>query len=129
MFKFKQKYKDFIKPDEELKEISNGSFKDIINGRFLTRKKVLKQMPFIVYLVVFGIFYIGNRYKSEKIYQEMIELEQELKNLRFESLTTASNLMFISKQSEVIKKLEEVNLDLVESLEPPLKIKHRKSVN
>ncbi len=52
----------------------------------------------------------------------MISLEKELKELRFESITTASDLMYMSKQSEVVKRVEKEGLDLIESTEPPIKI-------
>lgn len=122
MFKFRKKYNEFIKPSEELKEISSGSIKDIIDGSILTKTEVVQQLPFIIFLVILGIFYISNRYHSERVYRDMIGLEKELKELRFESITTASDLMYMSKQSEVVKRVKNEGLDLVESTEPPIKI-------
>ncbi|MDQ1772160.1 hypothetical protein GQR60_16105 [Labilibaculum sp. A4] len=122
MFKFRKKYNDFIKPSEELKETSSGSVKDFIDGSILTKTEVVQQLPFIIFLVVLGIFYISNRYRSERVYRDMVGLEQELKELRFESITTASDLMYMSKQSEVVKRVENEGLDLIEATEPPIKI-------
>ena len=45
-----------------------------------------------------------------------------MKDLRFESLTRAADLMFIRKQSEVIKRIKDEGLDLQESKEPPVKL-------
>ncbi|MBN2597261.1 FtsL-like putative cell division protein [Labilibaculum sp.] len=122
MFKFRKKYNDFIKPSEELKETSSGSVKDFIDGSILTKTEVVQQLPFIIFLVVLGIFYISNRYRSERVYRDMVGLEQELKELRFESITTASDLMYMSKQSEVVKRVENEGLELIEATEPPIKI-------
>ncbi|MDM8161022.1 FtsL-like putative cell division protein [Labilibaculum sp. K2S] len=122
MFKFRKKYNDFIKPSEELKETSSGSVKDFIDGSILTKTEVVQQLPFIIFLVVLGIFYISNRYRSERVYRDMVSLEQELKELRFESITTASDLMYMSKQSEVVKRVENEGLELIEATEPPIKI-------
>ncbi|BAX80614.1 MAG: FtsL-like putative cell division protein [Labilibaculum antarcticum] len=122
MFKFRKKYNDFIKPSEELKETSSGSIKDFIDGSILTKTEVVQQLPFIIFLVVLGIFYISNRYRSERVYRDMISLEKELTELRFESITTASDLMYMSKQSEVVKRVKSEGLDLIESTEPPIKI-------
>jgi hypothetical protein len=70
-----------------------------------------------------AIIYIGNRYHAEKVIRELTNLQFEVKDLRAESITTASELMFISKQSEVVKMIEENQLDLKESVKPPIKIK------
>lgn len=122
MFKFRKKYNDFIKPSEELKETSSGSVKDFIDGSILTKTEVVQQLPFIIFLVVLGIFYISNRYRSERVYRDMVGLEKELKELRFESITTASDLMYMSKQSEVVKRVKSEGLELIEATEPPIKI-------
>ena len=122
MFKFRKKYNDFIKPSEELKETSSGSIKDFIDGSILTKSAVVQQLPFVLFLVGIGIFYISNRYGSERVYRDMISLEKELKDLRFEAITTTSDLMYMSKQSEVVKRVKREGLDLIESTEPPIKI-------
>lgn len=122
MFWLKKKYNDFVTPKQEQKEISSGSFKVFIDGSFLTKTVVVKQLPFVLFVVGLGILYISNRYTSEKVYRDMIKLEKELKDLRFESITTASDLMYMSKQSEVVKRVNRDGLELVESTEPPIKI-------
>ncbi|HOU74339.1 MAG TPA: FtsL-like putative cell division protein, partial [Tenuifilum sp.] len=44
-------------------------------------------------------------------------------NLRAESITTAAQYMSISRQSEVVKLVEEKGLGLIESRVPPKKLK------
>jgi len=122
MFGFRKKYNDFIKPSEELKENSRGSVKDFLDGSILTKDAVVQQLPYVLFLVVLAIFYISNRYRSERVYRDMVSLEKELKDLRFESITTASDLMYMSKQSEVAKRVKRDGLGLEESLDPPVKI-------
>lgn len=122
MFGFKKKYKDFINPKEEIKETPSGSFKDIISGSVLSKDVVVLHLPFILFIAILSIYYISNRYQSERVYRDMISLEKELKELRFESITTASDLMYMSKQSEVVKRVEKEGLGLIESTEPPIKI-------
>jgi hypothetical protein len=69
-----------------------------------------------------AIVYIANRYNAEKVMRQTVVLQNELKEMRSESITTASELMFISKQSEVSKLVKIKGLDLYESVEPPKKI-------
>ena len=122
MFRFRKKDNDFVSPVKERKETSSASVKDFIDGSILTKSAVIQQLPFVLFGVILGIIYISNRYKSEKVYKDMINLEKELKDLRFESITTASDLMYMSKQSEVLKRVKKDGLELGESTEPPIKI-------
>jgi hypothetical protein len=114
---------EFIDESGEKKAGSKGgSFKDFIDGTVLTREFVLKQLPYIIFLAILAIIYIGNRYHAEKLVRRSGELQAELKELRAESVTVSAELMHLSRQSEVLKLLINSNMDLVESLDPPRKI-------
>ncbi len=114
---------EFIDESGEKKDGSKGSsFKDFIDGTVLTREFVMKQLPFIVFLALLAIIYIGNRYHAEKLVRRSGELQAELKELRAEAVTVSAELMHLSRQSEVLKLLRNSDLDLVESLDPPRRI-------
>jgi hypothetical protein len=100
----------------------SGSVKDFMDGSVLTRDFVVNQLPYIFFLAVLAILYIGNRYHSEKLVRRSVELQSELKELRAEAITVSAELMHMSRQSEVLRLLRRNNLDLSESLEPPKKI-------
>jgi cell division protein FtsL len=93
--------------------------KDVISGNVLVRGYLVKHVPYIILLVVLAILYISNRYKNEKIAIEQQQLQEELKNLRSESITTAAELMRISRQTEVINLVKERGMELEESTVPP----------
>ena len=114
---------DFIDPKVESKEHRKLSFKELMDGSILTRKALSNQLPFILYLSLLAIIYIGNRYHAEKIVRDTTTLQEEVMDLRAESITNASELMLISKQSEVIKLVYANKLDLESSIVPPIKIK------
>ena len=116
------KAKDFISPNEELKETLESSVKELLDGRILADKVIRRNIAFILFLTFLGIFYIANGYSTEKLYKKKVKMEREVRELRFESITTAARLMFISKQSEVKKRVNEEGLNLQESKEPPLKL-------
>ncbi len=103
-------------------ETKSAYVKDIIDGSVLTRDFVLKQLPYIIFLAILAMLYIGNRYHAEKLMRRSGKLQSELKELRAEAITVSAELMHLSRQSEVLKLLKRNNLDLVESLEPPQKI-------
>jgi hypothetical protein len=79
-------------------------------------------LPYIIFLAILAIIYIGNRYHAEKLVRRSGELQAELKELRAEAVTVSAELMHLSRQSEVLKLLRNNNMDLVESLDPPRRI-------
>lgn len=122
----KEKDIEFIDPKIESKEYEskkNTTLKDLIDGTILTRQAITKQLPFIIFLSIIAGMYIGNRYHAEKVIRNLNKLQIEVKDYRAQAITSASELMFISKQSEVVKMVKENQLGLEEALEPPYKIK------
>lgn len=119
----KKNIEEFVDPKVEISEHKKTSVKELIDGTIITRKAITKQLPFILFSSFLAVIYIGNRYHAEKIIRETDRLKIEVQDLRTESIITASELMFISKQSEVIKLINKENLNLIESVDPPIKLK------
>jgi len=117
---------EFVDQKIEQKEIRRSSVWDVFDGTLLTRDKVTRQLPFVLFLTFLIILYIGNRYHAEKIIKETLILQTELKELRARSISTASELEFISRQSEVAKRVEAHSLGLKEAVNPPWKIEIEK---
>jgi len=120
--KKKKKTEEFVDSQQEKSELKITSVRDLLTGTILTRNAVRKQLPFILFLVFMAIVYITNRYHAEKITRRSIELQEELNELRAHYTSTASELMFLSRQSQVLRLVEENNLGLKESRIPPKKI-------
>lgn len=100
-----------------------GGIRDILNGNILSKENVSGQIPYVLFLALLAVIYIGNRYRYEKLVRDGQNMQVEVKNLRAESITMASQLMYISKQSQVSKLVQEKGLGLEESVVPPKKIK------
>jgi len=116
---------DFENQKEEQKELSKYTLKEILTGSVLVKQSVVKQLPFLFFITFLAILYIANRYQAEHLLRVSIKLQEELNELRAESITTTSELMFASRQSQVIRIIHENNLDLKESTTPPRRIKMR----
>ena len=113
---------EFIDENKEQRESKRSSLKDFINGSLLKSETIVKQLPFIIFLTFLALIYIANRYHAEKKLRNVINLQKEVKELRVEMITTESKLMYLSKQSEVVKLVEKKGLELNEAVEPPTKI-------
>ena len=80
----------------------------------------VKYLPYVLFLVFLGLFYIGNSHYSDKTNRKINKLEREVEDLRADYTTLKADYMLAGKQSEVAKKVKE--LGLFESQEPPHKI-------
>jgi len=98
------------------------SIRDLIDGNVLTRKAVIKQSRFILLLVMIAFISIANRNHAEKTVIRLNQLQQDVKELRSKSITISSDLVQISRQSEVARLVLRYELGLEENLEPPKKL-------
>ena len=114
---------EFTDVKKESDELKGTSIRDILNGSLLTRGIILRNIGFIVWLTFLGFVYIGNSYHAEKIARSINRLQREVKDLRAESITTAAELMYVSRQSVVQQMVKNNRLEVKESVEPPYKIK------
>ncbi|MBN1144264.1 MAG: hypothetical protein JXA72_07565 [Bacteroidales bacterium] len=109
--------------DEPAKNGNRVRVKELIDGTFLIRENVLKQLPYLLFLTFLGVIYIGNRFHAERMVRQINDLKIEVGNLRSEQITITSELMNISRPSEVAALVESKGLGLKESMDPPKKIK------
>ncbi len=118
---------EFVDIQQKGKEATkSGGVRDILNGSILGKESITSQIPYILFLAFLAMVYISNSYKYEKVVRRGRSLDQEVKNLRAESITMASQLMHISTQVQVSKLVREKGLGLEESVVPPKKIKARR---
>jgi len=105
------------------KHVKTGSFlKELLSGSMVTDKIVLKNLGYFLLLTLLGAIYIGNRFHAEKITRETTRLSSEVKDLKAESLSISTELMSVSKQSEVFRMVREKGLGLEELKTPPYKL-------
>jgi len=98
------------------------SFRDLLDGNVLTRKAVIRQSRFILLLVLIAFISIANRNHAEKTVIRLNQLQQDVKEMRAKSITISSDLVKVSRQSEVARLVLRYELGLEENLEPPKKL-------
>lgn len=94
----------------------------VISGSLFSERLVLGNLGLLALLTLLGAVYIANRFHSEKTIRATSILQKEVKELRSEAMATSAELMYLSKQSEVLKLVNEKNLGLKELKEPPYKL-------
>ena len=95
---------------------------DLVNGNILTRETVIDHLPYFLFLALLALVYISTGFLAEENVRNLNAVNGEIKELRSEYITIKSELMYRSKQSEVVKIIIEKDLGLEESFEPPKKI-------
>ena len=114
---------EFIDESQERKELKRvGTLKGLLAGSLLTRERVVRQLPYILFLTLLAFIYIGNRYHAERLVRQNSRLQDEARELRAKAISTSAELMHLSKQSEVIRLIRKKGLGLEESVTPPRKI-------
>jgi hypothetical protein len=88
---------------------------------FLNYQWIVKNIPFFLFLSLLTVLYIYNGHFAEKTIKDISRSSRELRELQYEYKTIQSELMFQSKQSELVKAVEP--LGLKELSQPPLRLK------
>lgn len=99
------------------------SFRSLVDGNVLTQRWVMKQAPFVIFLALISLLVIANRNHAEKMVIHSNALQDEVKELRSQAITTSSELIMISRQSRVELLVKERKLGLEENREPLKKLK------
>ena len=111
--------------DNELGEIS---VKSILGGDFLMSKFMIKQIMFVMFCVLLMILYTGNRYDSQQDIILIDSLRGRLQEVKYNVLTQSSELMNLTRQSNVEKSLRGTPDSLLHnSITPPFLIKANSS--
>ena len=89
--------------------------RDVLGGEML-KSGTFKFLPFLIFIAFLAFIYIANNYYAENKVRNINKLRKEMKELRYEYITSKSKLMNLSKQSQIAKKLN--NTGIKESTDP-----------
>ncbi|MEI6434760.1 MAG: FtsL-like putative cell division protein [Bacteroidota bacterium] len=113
--------------DEPLRAIKKShkgrkAVQEFLGGDYLSKETVAGNIGYILFLGFLTMIFISNTYYTEKIFKTIDRTKSELKELRYQYITTKSILMFQGRQSEISKRA--IGLGLKESKIPPYKIQY-----
>jgi hypothetical protein len=115
--------KEGIHPVRKLNKV-RAFFHNIIIGDFFSRDSFFKTIPYLGYLTILAIIYISNTYYAEKTFRQIETIKNEMKELRFQYISSKSELMYFGKQTEIAKRV--IPAGFKESKNPPFKIYYSK---
>jgi cell division protein FtsL len=95
--------------------------------RLLNYQSVVRQVPFFLFLSVLAVIYIYNGHQADKLAREITKTTRELKELEYEYKTVKGEVLFRSKQSELVKVV--APLGLKELNAPPVILTDSSSID
>jgi hypothetical protein len=112
--------KELVVEEKPTKEISENALWRLFK-RKVNSEKATDALPFVLFLVLLGMIYIGNMHLAEKNIRDIDKLSKEVKELTWDYKTTKADLAFKSTLSEVAKRVD--TLGIKQSIEPPQRLK------
>jgi len=106
---------------------TGSTLKAVLDGSILVREFVISSIPFLIFLTFIGTILIANTYVAERNSRRVESLSNEVAELRIKHKLTKSNLMYLTNQSEVARRLE--SSGLVPSTEPPTRLRNENDSN
>ncbi|HEU0227606.1 MAG TPA: FtsL-like putative cell division protein [Arachidicoccus soli] len=91
------------------------SFKKMVNYDW-----IVKNIGFFLFLASLTILYIANGHWADKAIRDISKTNSQIKDLQFEYKTLKSELMFQTRESELVKAVEAKGLKIGET--PPIHI-------
>ena len=118
-----EKEKEVMPEQQPLKVVQrkrNWLYESLDLSRWVHYQTIIRNLPFVFFMASIAILYIANAHYAEKNVRELNQIERKMNEMRWEYMTTKSELENISKQSEVAKLVAASGLK--ELREPPKKI-------
>jgi hypothetical protein len=121
-----EKESELIVEEKTIKEIPENFLTKFFSNGFIAAEDATRALPFILFLGLLGMVYIGNRHLAEKNIRDIDKLTKEVHELTWEYKVTKADLAYKSTLSEVAKRVD--TLGVKESLQPAQKITVKEDV-
>jgi len=109
-----------VEDKKAAKELPDNFLTQLFTKGFITSDEAVKALPFVLYLSLLGMIYIGNRHLAEKNIRDIDKINREVKELSWAYKVTKADLAYKSTLTEVEKRVD--TLGLKQSVQPPQKI-------
>jgi len=101
---------------QEQRHTFKASFKKVVRYDWITGN-----IGYFLFLALLTVLYIANGHMADKAIRDISRTTREIKDLQFEYKTLKSELMYQTRESELVKSVEPSGLKISEI--PPVHIK------
>ena len=81
-------------------------------GGYINYRWILNNISFFLFLALLAVFYIANGHTADNRMRNINETSRQLKDLQYEYKTLKSEMMFKSRESEMIKAAVPLGLSM-----------------
>lgn len=92
--------------EEEAPQSSNLTLRQILGGDLLLKRFIRDQIWVIMLITLFTIIYISNRYSCQQDLIEIDQLQKDLQNAKYKTLSVSSELTEKCRESHVLELLK-----------------------
>jgi hypothetical protein len=78
--------------------------------KWLNYGSIVRQVPFFIFLALLAVVYIYNGHYADKTIREINRTSTQLKELQYEYKSVKGDVLFRSKQSELIEAVKPLGL-------------------
>jgi hypothetical protein len=111
--------KALIVEEKTAKEIPDNYVMQFF-ARMFNSESATRALPFVLFIALLGMIYIGNRHLAEKNIRDIDKISKEVKELSWDYKTTKAELAYKSTLTEVAKRADTLGIKI--SVQPPQKI-------
>ena len=111
---------DIIVEEKPAREIQDNLFTQLFAKGFISKERATGALPFVMYIALLGMIYIGNMHLAEKTIRDIDDITKEVKERGWDYKTAKADMAFKSTLTEVAKPDD--TLGVRQSVEPPQKI-------
>ncbi len=111
---------ELIVEEKTVQETPENFLTRFLTKGFITTDDATRALPFILFLGLLGMIYIGNRHLAEKNIRDIDKINKEVQELSWDYKVTKADLAYKSTLSEVAKRVD--TLGIKQSIQPPQKI-------
>ena len=101
-----------------------SSFVQILNGDFLTKEFMLKNLNFIFFIMLLLLLIVGKGYYGKQLSSDVLKTQKEVDELTSDYFEAKATLEEKTRRSELVEKLESTGLK--ETVNPTKVIKIKK---
>jgi hypothetical protein len=111
--------KALVVEEKQVKEIPDNYLMQFFT-RMFNAESATRALPFVLFLALLGMIYIGNRHLAEKNIRDIDKISKDVKELSWDYKTTKAELAYKSTLTEVAKRADTLGIKI--SVQPPQKI-------
>ncbi len=108
-----------VEENQPVKDYSENALLKLFAKNF-NAEKATGALPFVLFMVLLGMLYLGNMHLAEKTIRDIDKTEKEVKELSWDYKTAKAELAYKSTLSEVARRAD--TLGIKQSIEPPQKL-------